>query len=588
MLAVNRNIVIAFSLIIPFFLIGCSLFKREDVVYKTDELEDTIYKIDELIQANKLVEAYNECEKALEKEPGNVDLRIRVLYCEYEIDVCTDRLRHVDRIEELKKEAENDPTGETDALLGYLFYLRHLPGLACEHFRVSEEKGYKERYLFLYHAVSLVESGEDEEAEKKFLEAIEKYPAYLTPYSALIRLYVRQERMDEAYALIDDADEYVKENRPSIIGDYLLAKYYCYTVAGDEVKMRNVLEREMTELPYIFKTDAFLSIYETEGKYSEAESILKEYTKENPQAPYGFYELGVLYSLYLEDFKRAEESFTTASELSEEEVYFNDTEAWPFIYKGDEFYDELAYDDAIKAYEGALEIRPDDGNILSQIGFCYLRKAGMEPGNEYEYLDKAADYFIWIIENCENPIPGYNGLGSAYLQNESYGLAVETCREGLEKDPYSKTLMNNLGLAYEYEGKREEAKGCFEKVTVMKPDDGFAHLRIGCIEYAEGNYKKSIINLKKAVKDETLEPVHNADAHRLLAAAYIYEELERVRKLHPYRTKISESTKEKALEAISAALRINPENALYADNYNWINEFETYKDNAKDANLCKK
>ncbi len=106
------------------------------------------------------------------------------------------------------------------------------------------------------------------------------------------------------------------------------------------------------------------------------------------------------------------------------------------------------YDDALKALNEALKIKPDYGPAIENIGLVYLKKG--------DYA-KALDYF----QRAERIIPDaptlLNSIGVLYRETKKFDRAIEYFDRALKINPKFYDALYNKALTYEDMGKVSEA-----------------------------------------------------------------------------------------------------------------------------------
>jgi len=135
------------------------------------------------------------------------------------------------------------------------------------------------------------------------------------------------------------------------------------------------------------------------------------------------------------------------------------------IYK-DALFD-LAYsfdlkgepENAIKMYQNALKIAPDDLDLIFNMARIYYLQ---------EKYDDAITYFKKLLANNPDDFASNLSVGTAYLQKENYEEAIIYLKKATEIKPDNVNAWNNLGVAYVRAGKTEEGKAAFDKADSLK------------------------------------------------------------------------------------------------------------------------
>ncbi len=127
--------------------------------------------------------------------------------------------------------------------------------------------------------------------------------------------------------------------------------------------------------------------------------------------------------------------------------------------EGTNLYREGRIDDAIQAYEKALELNPEDGYTYLMLGILYEDKKAVE---------KVAHYFKKGESLYPQKIDFYNARGMVYFQGGKLDKAAADVKEALKIDPESPLSHFLLGNIYEAEGSLAEAVTQYQIVSNMK------------------------------------------------------------------------------------------------------------------------
>ena len=150
----------------------------------------------------------------------------------------------------------------------------------------------------------------------------------------------------------------------------------------------------------------------------------------------------------------------------------------PHIHIGDFKRSLKKWDEAIKAYSKALQLKT------------------------------STDKSDWIL---------YYSRGIAYEQSKNWGQAEPDFLKALELSPNQPFVMNYLGYAWAEQGiKLAQANDLIVKAVEQRPRDGYIADSLGWVLYQSGNYKRAVPELERAVQlrpnDATIND-HLGDAY---------------------------------------------------------------------------
>jgi protein O-mannosyl-transferase len=99
----------------------------------------------------------------------------------------------------------------------------------------------------------------------------------------------------------------------------------------------------------------------------------------------------------------------------------------------------------------------------------------------------------------ENELAHFN-LGSAYLQNNRFELAVTHLSAAANMNPAEVTTYNNLGIAYAKLNKSLFAEACFNQAILLNPDVAQPHFHLAALKFNEGHPDEALKHLDEAVR----------------------------------------------------------------------------------------
>lgn len=190
----------------------------------------------------------------------------------------------------------------------------------------------------------------------------------------------------------------------------------------------------------------------------------------------------------------------------------------------------LLFDEAVKNFEKAVKISPDDATALFYLANCY---------DNTGRLSDAERYYIKVLEVRENYIDAYKNLCIIYMKtgNENkaiefaqkakdiapndftfdyligtasvalklYNKGIQHLEHALALNPQHFQIYNNLGTAYLLTGMRDKALDCYKKAIKIKPDDAVSFYNIGSIYQIQNKHAQACDYFEKAYQLDNQE-----------------------------------------------------------------------------------
>jgi len=168
-------------------------------------------------------------------------------------------------------------------------------------------------------------------------------------------------------------------------------------------------------------------------------------------------------------------------------------------------------DDAVRAYERALGLRPDYAPSHNNLG-AVLREQGK--------LDEAIGHLEKALRLGPDFVEAAYNLANAFTAKGKLDEAVERYRSVLQLTPDAVDARSNLGIALASQGQLDEATEQFRKAVALAPQTADPHYNLGSALLTRGSVLEAIEHLSQAIQ---IDPAH-VSARYELANAYLAQE----------------------------------------------------------------
>jgi tetratricopeptide (TPR) repeat protein len=146
------------------------------------------------------------------------------------------------------------------------------------------------------------------------------------------------------------------------------------------------------------------------------------------------------------------------------------------------------YDEAIKAFDEAIELKPDYAKAYNNKGIT-LKNIGK--------LDEAINAYDKAIELRPDLVQAYNNKGVALRILGKYDEAIKAYEKAIELKPDDPYAYVSKGVALASLGKYEEAIESYRKAIELKPDFGSAYFNRACAFSLMGKRDEMLADLKR-------------------------------------------------------------------------------------------
>ena len=197
------------------------------------------------------------------------------------------------------------------------------------------------------------------------------------------------------------------------------------------------------------------------------------------------------------------------------------------LESGREFAEVENFDAAIEELQAALDLEPDNVDVLAALGGVLL--------SQEKYAAAVVELNKALSIDAGHPLALSNLCGGLGIQGTEN--AVDICQQAVFLNPNDADAYNGLGIAYGQQGQFEEAIAAFLEAIQLEPEHNWAHNNLGRTYINMERFDEGIVELSEAIR---ITP-DNANAHYNLGLAYA--------NLEQY---------EEAIPAYKEALRLDP------------------------------
>ena len=323
--------------------------------------------------------------------------------------------------------------------------------------------------------------GDDTLAIRTFQDVIEDDPngSYATQATHQIgNLFIRRYQYKEAILACKKLAESYPKTRTSALAEYLIAQYF-----------------------------------HAQGKRELATEGYRRFLEDYPSSPYSVSAIYSLIMLYTEAKKYDDAEALIRNQLRKNP---NDTDMMEKL--GDLYKTQGKNEEALNLYTAALAHAPEDVSLREKLGGLYAEKG---------QLEQAIEEWTRIIEEDPGTANRHRQAAEIYLKHRMYDKAIESYNQAIKLDPRNAHLYAQLAGVYKIQGKVNLAVGtCLEGLrTVEIGYHGRETLIEEITEIYEGEQRERLLEQVIAqVKGYVTRDRRNPKFVLALAELYFYHE----------------------------------------------------------------
>jgi tetratricopeptide (TPR) repeat protein len=146
------------------------------------------------------------------------------------------------------------------------------------------------------------------------------------------------------------------------------------------------------------------------------------------------------------------------------------------------------YDEAISAFQKALQADPNLAEVRYDMGIAYERKG--DPVEAQKQYQEA-------IQLKKDFGEAYLSLGNSYLAEKKFDQANEALSKATQLMPQNYDAFYNLGASYANLMKYTEAEAAFKKAIEISPNEPIAHYQLGMALYGQSKNAEAKTEFQK-------------------------------------------------------------------------------------------
>ena len=174
---------------------------------------------------------------------------------------------------------------------------------------------------------------------------------------------------------------------------------------------------------------------------------------------------------------------------------------------GVSYLNEKKVQQAFVEFHKALELNPNDKEVLNAIGITYLL--------HLDNIPKSIEYFERAVKIAPNYSEAYNNLGYANDKSGNYEAAITFYKKAIANPLYAtvEKAYFNMGNSYYRLGKYDAALASFKEVINREPAFGPPFMRIALCYNRLGRYAEAATAMDEAIR---LDSAYNGNKEKAL------------------------------------------------------------------------
>ncbi len=424
-------------------------------------------------------------------------------------------------------------------------------GKAIETAEIALEKYPDNTHLLLFLSKLYLREGDNDRAETAYRRLIAQNPDDTKSYYLLVLSYIRQERFEDARALLKTVRKRDSKSALPVYYESRIAR-----AQGNIRRATRLLKKAIQKEPGFEAAYLDLAtLYEAQGKPKAAQDLYETVVNDiNPLSPFARDRLIQMYlsdgdldkvlvhynallafnprnptlltrkALILADQGKLTEAIDTIGRV----LVLLPSDIRTLEMRANLYEKAERFEDARATYRRILELDPDNvqahvrlGYIANQLNDTADREEIVaaaealledDPGNMTLYLfvswghlrakryEEAVDVLERALTHDPENMEAHFSLGATFYELKRYDDMVREMRWVVERNPQHAYALNFLGYSFAERGVNlDEAIELVQRALKIKPDDGLFLDSLAWAYYQQGKYKQALKVQKKAV-----------------------------------------------------------------------------------------
>jgi tetratricopeptide (TPR) repeat protein len=161
------------------------------------------------------------------------------------------------------------------------------------------------------------------------------------------------------------------------------------------------------------------------------------------------------------------------------------------IRAGNKLREEKQFDAALRAYQDAVRLQPEDANAWFYLGMGYVSLDRFE--------EARSSFRRSVFVAPEDPAKWF-GLCLAHYLLGDYGKAIHTCQESVRLDPQQAEGWAWMGLGYARQRQWDRATLCLERAAALGTRNTEAWYTLG-IRYARRGQRTQVLRVYRRLQE---------------------------------------------------------------------------------------